>query len=269
VRSSRPSTIYAHPRLYDIAFGHRDIPAECDGLLAIAGRHGLAAPRHVVELACGPAHHLRELARRGVVGYGVDLSPRMLAYARSMSKREGVALRLVRGDMRSFRLPRKVDFALCLFDSFVHCTTDEDGVALLRSVARALVPKGLLVLELAHPADFFNLPGQKRTLTQWTDRRAKETVRTRFSITRIDPVSETYVARISIETRARPQGRPRRLTDVATHRMWLRSAVNNIVSRSGAFEVVGTYGAMSPTVPLTMDFDSWRMVIALRRTSAR
>jgi SAM-dependent methyltransferase len=266
-RSSRRRAklaLYENPRLYDLAFSFRDIREECDGLLALARTYGLRAPRSVVEIACGPAHHLRELARRGIVTFGVDRSREMIGYAKSLAERDGVKILFRHSDMRSFRLPMRVDLALCLFDSFTHCLTDEDAVAALRSTAAALKPKGLLVLELAHPADYFS-GSIKRTLTHWTQRHPDVVVRARFDSSERDAITETYIATMTIDARYRDGRAARRVRSRQLHRMWLRSAVANAAARSQEFDVVGWHGDVATRVPLTMKLQSWRMVAVLRR----
>jgi len=92
--------LYRQPELYDIAFGFRDVPAECDGILALAASNGMSRPKAFLELACGPAHHLRELGSRGMQSIGVDINPLMLRYARELCRRE---LQLARSRRRRRR----------------------------------------------------------------------------------------------------------------------------------------------------------------------
>jgi SAM-dependent methyltransferase len=265
VPSSHPKvSIYESPRLYDLAFSFRDIPKECDGLLAIAKKHGAKAIRSVVELASGPAHHLREYARRGIAAYGVDVSREMIGYAKGLAKRDGVAVSLARADMRSFRLESKVDLAFCLFDSFTHCTSDRDGVEALRSTAANLKAKGLFILELTHPADYFSV-GNQRTLGRWTERHKDVIVSARYDSAGRDAVAETYMATMTIDAKYRSGRPPRRIVSRQLHRMWLHSAVSNIAARSGVFEVVGWYGDLSSRVSLSMKLEAWRMVVVLRK----
>jgi SAM-dependent methyltransferase len=256
--------LYENPRLYDLAFGFRNIPTECRGLLSLAALHGVTRPTAIADIACGPAHHLREYARLGLKAFGVDLNRDMLAYARHLSKTERLAIRLKRADMRAFVLSTKVDIAQCLFDSFSHCTTDDDGVATLRCAARALRKGGILVLELTHPADYFTTTS-KRTVGRWTQRYPDVTVRTRFLTTDIDPIAETYVKSMTIDAKYK-DGRPgKHIVDRQLHRMWLRSGISHVAAASGAFDVVAWYGDLSPRVPLSLSMSSWRMVTVLRR----
>lgn len=265
--SSRPDpeqSLYSVPALYDLAFAFRDVGAECDGILALARDHGVRRPRDVVEIACGPGHHLREFSRRGLRAIGIDTSAEMLAYARALNARDGTEARFVRGDMRTVRLGARCDLALCLFDSFTHCTTDDDGIAALRATAARLRRGGLFILEVTHPADYFDSE-DRRTLRRWTERRAGASVSARFDVSRRDAVAETYVATLTIDARFAGERRHRRVRSRQLHRMWLRSGIENIAARSGAFDIVGFVGDLERGRPLSMRLESWRMVAVLRR----
>jgi len=256
--------IYDDPRLYDLAFSFRDVPAECDGLLALSSKHGVAKPRSVVEIACGPAHHLRELTRRGMRAHGVDLSAGMLAYAEELCARDALRVDLVRADMRTFALRPPVDLALCLFDSFAHCTTDADGIAALRATAAAMRKNAVMILEVAHPADYFDRD-DRRTISRWAERDGGTSVRARYDVSRRDAIAETYVATLAIDASFR-DGRPkRRIESRQLHRMWLKSSIANIAERSDAFDVVGWYGDLETRSPLSMKQDAWRMIAVLKR----
>jgi SAM-dependent methyltransferase len=258
--------MYRKPRLYDVAFGFRDIPVECDGILTLARRFGIARPKRILELACGPAHHLREFARRGFDCEGIDINPEMLAYARALCRCEKRGVRLRQADMRSFRVSKRFDLVLCIFDSFAQCTTEPDAIATLRSAAAALKPDGLLFVEFTHPADYFS-KRRNRTSERWTQSAGDLTVKARFTITRLDPIEETFVASLVIEPQARngkrsPGGR---LVMRWQQRMWLRGGFQYVALASGCFDIVGWFGDMSPVVPLNSTAQAWRMIAILRR----
>jgi SAM-dependent methyltransferase len=267
-RAPASHALYENPRLYDLGFGFRDIPRECDGLLAIAARHGISAPKRIVDIACGPAHHLREYARRGIEAFGVDVNAEMIAYARHLNRQAHVAVGLRKADMRHFRSPIRVDVAQCLFDSFSHCTTEADAVATLRCASAALRPGGIMILELTHPADYFE-GDEKRTVGRWIQHYEDVTVKTRFQTTAIDPIEETYVKSMVIDAAYKAGKEKKRIVDRQLHRMWLRGGFRHVVALSRAFEIVGWYGDLTPKVPLSMRSASWRMVVAIRRRNVR
>lgn len=261
--------MYRRPYLYDLAFGFRDIPAECKALLTLSDRYGVAKPRSVLELACGPAHHLRELSRKGLRCVGLDINAEMLAYARALCKRDGVRVTLRRADMRTFAVERRFDLVLCLFDSFAQCVTDRDGIETLHHAGVALRKGGLAFVEFTHPADYFH-KGRTRTSERWTQGRGDERVRARFSLTRFDPIAETFVASLVIEPQHRhgqnSAGRkPARLAMRWPQHMWLRGGVQYVVEASGCFDIVGWHGDIDPILPLDMSERSWRMIAVLRK----
>jgi SAM-dependent methyltransferase len=94
------------------------------------------------DLACGTGTTAMLLARAGIRVYGVDLSPIMCRLAREKARRLGLPMRLLRGDMRDFRLPEPVDLILCEFDALNHVPRKEDLALVARSVARGLRPGG-------------------------------------------------------------------------------------------------------------------------------
>ncbi|MBV8172099.1 MAG: class I SAM-dependent methyltransferase [Candidatus Eremiobacteraeota bacterium] len=262
--SARNRTLFEHPRLYDLAFGFRDFAEQSDGLLALARRYGASPVRAALELCCGPAHHLRELATRGIRAYGLDTNREMLAYARSLARRDGAAVELIRGDMRTFRLPRRVDLAYCLFDSFCHNTTDADAIATLRATAGALRRGGLFVAELTHPGDFF-AGIRSRSRTRWTMRYPDVVISTRFAHTRVDPIEETFEPLIEIEARYRTGRKTVRIVDRLQYRIWLRSGLRHAAAASGCFDVVGWHGDLTPDVPLGTRDEAWQMVVVMRK----
>jgi SAM-dependent methyltransferase len=258
--------MYRKPHLYDLAFGFRDIPAECGNLLKLAARYGIDHPRNVIELACGPAHHLRDLARRGLSCLGLDINQEMLGYARALCKRDGVRLSLQRADMRTFRVKQRFDLALCLFDSFAQCVSDRDAIETLQRTGAALRKNGLAFIEFTHPADYFG-KGRSRTSERWTQGKGDLSVQAHFSLTRFDPIDETFVARLVIQPKRR-NGKlalKDRLEMRWPQRMWLRGSIQYVVAASGRFDVVGWYGDIDPILPLGMSARAWRMIAVLRR----
>jgi SAM-dependent methyltransferase len=94
------------------------------------------------DLACGTGTTALLLAAKGARMFGVDLSPAMCRLAREKARHAGLPLRILRADMRSFRLPEPVDLVLCEFDALNHVPRKADLARVARAVARALRPGG-------------------------------------------------------------------------------------------------------------------------------
>jgi hypothetical protein len=162
---------------------------------------------------------------------------------------------------------------LCLFDSFAQCTTELDAVTTLRSAAAALRKGGLLFVEFTHPSDYFG-KGRSRTSDSWTQREGDIAVKARFTVTRLDPVDETFVASLTIvpkpkmRTGARTNGARSRVERIVMRwqqRMWMKGGFQYVALASGCFDIVGWYGDIDPIVPLDIGPRAWRMVAVMRR----
>lgn len=106
------------------------------------------------DLACGTGTTALALAREGIDMYAVDLSPRMCRLAREKAARARLPLHVVRGDMRSFRLPEAVDLITCEFDALNHVPRRADLRMVARAVARALRPGGHFFFDVNNSLGF-------------------------------------------------------------------------------------------------------------------
>jgi SAM-dependent methyltransferase len=106
------------------------------------------------DLACGTGTTAVLLARRGIRMYGVDLSPMMCRLARAKARQRRAEAQVIRGDMRDFRLPERVDLVLCEFDALNHVPRKEDLARVARSVSRALRPGGYFYFDVNNELAF-------------------------------------------------------------------------------------------------------------------
>lgn len=255
--------IYDEPQLYEAACAYRDIPGEVSALLRWAGKHGDRDPRAVLELAAGPAEHARELARRGLDATTLDLSPAMCARAAELAAADGIALTVVRADMRDFSIGRQFDLAVTMLNSLCHLLTLDDLLAHLACLARHVAPGGLYILELAHPADFF--AAQRRTSSEWSSEVDGGTVSVRWGggSDEIDPITQVTREHVRVTYRKRGGG-VREVTDVVPNRFWTATELTAAIRLAGGFAVVASYGDFEADTPVEAP-DAWRMVLILRR----
>jgi SAM-dependent methyltransferase len=100
------------------------------------------------DLAAGTGTTALVLASKGIRMYAVDLSPVMCWIARKKAQDTGLPLRVIRADMRDFRLPGTVDLVLCEFDALNHVGKKQDLARVGRAVARALKPGGYFYFDV-------------------------------------------------------------------------------------------------------------------------
>lgn len=114
----------------------------------------LGAVRRACDLACGTGTTALELARNGIETYAVDLSPEMCRLTREKARKAGLPVRVIRADLRSFRLPRPVDLVLCEGDALNHVPARGNLGRVLRAVFEALAPGGLFYFDVNHERGF-------------------------------------------------------------------------------------------------------------------
>lgn len=134
---------------YEQSFGFfKDYPREAAFLDEVFRRHGTGIAR-VLDIACGPGHHILELARLGYACCAADIDPEMLQEVQHSAASRGLSVDTCAVDIRDLRLNERFDAALNLFYSFqnVLFSTDEQR-HFFRNVAASLRPGGLFVIEL-------------------------------------------------------------------------------------------------------------------------
>jgi SAM-dependent methyltransferase len=102
----------------------------------------------VLDLGCGPGRHSIPLAKQGAQVTGVDLSPFLLAKARSRAEEEKLNIEWVQEDMRNFVRPAGFELVINLFTSFGYFGNVEEDLTVLRNVFRSLVPGGSFVIDV-------------------------------------------------------------------------------------------------------------------------
>ena len=105
----------------------------------------------VLEIGVGSGRVAVPTALAGMDVVGVDNAPGMLAMAAAKAEALGVAIDLRRADMRD--LPDLGTYPLVTvpFRAFQHLSTDDERLAVLRSLRGALTPGGTLAFDVFHP----------------------------------------------------------------------------------------------------------------------
>ncbi len=115
-------------------------------------RDGVVAPgTRVLDLGCGPGRYAEALARHGAVVTGVDLSERSIGVARRRAAEAGLSIEYRRQDFTTLDDEAGFDVVMQVYGE-VNTFSDDVRDALLAAARRALVPGGLLLLDLSTPA---------------------------------------------------------------------------------------------------------------------
>ncbi len=117
---------------------------------ALINAVGLERNDRILDLCCGQGRHCMELARRGFRNVvGVDRSRYLVRLARRRAKQQTLDVTFHEGDARKFRL-KSSDFhcVALLGNSFGYFDREEDDLAVLQSVVRALGSGGVIALDI-------------------------------------------------------------------------------------------------------------------------
>ncbi len=254
----RTSKAYAEPLYYEIAFGFVDPARQADIFLTHARRHARVEAKAFLDVGCGPALQLRELARRGYRAVGLDRSPRMLSYVRARAREEGTGIETVRGDMRSFRLARKVDVAFIMMGTIAYLRDNEEFLSHLRSVARAVNPGGLYLIENMK----LDWAGDKaRSMfggQVWTAERDGVEVRTSYQVKLKDALAQTLEETLTMEVN--DHGEHVLLTDRAKTKLVFPEEFKALVRLDGRFEFVGWFERLSARRLRKASFDNFALL---------
>lgn len=146
-RDQTQKYMFNHPETWD-EMNQSRFEREPKFLAQIFQKYGNV--KDVLDVGCGSGSHLARLGKFGMTGMGVDLNPKMIAFARSKYPKLSFELK----DMRSLTFRNRFDAVICLCTTFTYNTTNEDVVSALRGFHRALRRGGLLVIDLFNPISF-------------------------------------------------------------------------------------------------------------------
>jgi SAM-dependent methyltransferase len=250
---------YSAPRYYEIAFD-MNRKQEVDFLVHCFHRYARGRVRTVLDIACGTGPHLVRLGERGYRMSGLDLSPENIAYLRERAAQAGLDVTLHVADMTRFRLPKRVDAAICMQDSQGHLLTNEAILAHLRCVKRAVRPGGLYIFD-RYMCSSWTEPARRWS---WTRRRGKTTVRATFEALRdVNPVTQVFSEHMELEVQ--DNGARHVYRQVHHSRMVFPQELRSLVRLAGGFELADWFYGFKPHLRMEKARHPLLMVVVLRR----
>ncbi|SEQ37156.1 Methyltransferase domain-containing protein [Treponema bryantii] len=101
----------------------------------------------VLDAGCGLGRISVELAALDLDVTGVDIIQSELDAARESAEAEGVPLKLINHDLRTFHAPNQFDCAVNLYTSFGYCASVEEDMQILKNIADSVKPGGTFIME--------------------------------------------------------------------------------------------------------------------------
>lgn len=251
--------LYDFPQYYDLVFGS-DWAAELAFLQACFETHAERKVIRVFEPACGTGRLMFRLARCGYQVSGLDLNPRAVGYCNDRLTRHGFPATAFVGDMADFRLPKPVDAAFNMINSFRHLQTERAARSHLKCVANALRTGGLYVLGL-HLTPTEGEPTEEES---WSARRGNLCVNTNLRTTFRDlgKREEHFEMRYEIYTPTQQK----RITDTIVFRTYTAPQLKKWLRAEPRMELVASYDfAYDLAQPTKLDPAAEDVVLVLRK----
>lgn len=106
----------------------------------------------ILDLACGYGRFTIPLAKQGYRIQGIDISPNLIAKAKTSAKKEKLTIKFQIGDMRN--LPYNddsFDSIICMWSAFIELSKEKDQIKSLKEMLRVLKKGGFALLEMPKP----------------------------------------------------------------------------------------------------------------------
>ncbi len=137
-------TTWFNSPYYHILYKNRDVSEAESFVNRLITRLNLPKGSRALDLACGKGRHSLQLRKNGFEVVGIDLSDESIEEA-ELNQREG--LEFFVHDMRELYWSEHFDLIANLFTSFGYFHSKEDDQKTISSVADALKPKGIFVID--------------------------------------------------------------------------------------------------------------------------
>jgi SAM-dependent methyltransferase len=255
----KAANLYDYPRYYDLVFGS-DWKAEYDFLRQVLERYGAGRVKTVFEPACGTGRLLFRLAQAGYRVSGLDLNPRAVDYCNRRLVRQGHKATVFVGDMADFSLPRPVDAAFNMINSFRHLLSERQAQAHLECLARALRPGGVYCLGL----HLTPTAGTPLTEESWSARRGHLAINTHLATHDLDLVERTE--RCTMRMWVHTPTRRFEIVDELVFRTYTKAQFLRLLARVPEFEIGATYDfTYDLKCPIRLQASTQDVVLVLRR----
>ncbi len=213
-------------------------------------RYGISF-RTAADIGCGTGLFAKYLNRSWRVPViGVDISRDMLGIAARNCR--GLRVCLLRQDIRSLRLPLRVDLVTCNFDTLNHLVEDGDLVKTFRSVHRNLNPGGHFIFDMVLHCG--PLGGPRRYA-----RRFRSASRVVMQRVQWEPMRKLLSIAVSIRSRSSP----RTVMEVFKERAYSPREIGRALLESG-FVIRGVHDAA--TMAMAKGCPQRIIVVATRKS---
>lgn len=148
---------------YDLLYQDKDYKKECDFLLSVIKKYSPIEVRSILSLGCGTANHDIILAKKDFKITGIDRSEKMIKIAKEKAKKENLDIEFKIADITDFKINKKFDFAMAMFNVAGYLTENMQMEKMLKNTNQVLKSGALFVFDCWYgPAVLKNRPVNKK-----------------------------------------------------------------------------------------------------------
>ena len=222
--------VYRQPLYYETAFSFIDPKEQVNNFERLIEKFSKIEVKRFLDIACGPSLQLREIARKGYEGVGLDSSSQMLKYLEKKAKEEGIKIETVQADMTDFALKKKVDFSFIMMGS-MNIKSNGKFLRHLDSVAASLNNGGLYFIQNKR------LDWTKEDKQRWTMKRNGITVITTYESHFKDMLNQIYEEKITLEVN--DNGKRKKYVHKKDFKFIFPQEFKTLIKLNGKFEFLG------------------------------
>ncbi len=143
-----PMIFDSYANFYDLLYRDKNYQEECNFVRHVFEIYSEREIRTVLDIGCGTGSHALLFSAMGYLVTGVDLSEKMLQFARSKAVEQNRQIHFQQGDIRYLDLHQRFDAAVAMFTVLGYQTTNQDVEDAIRSVRKHLNPGGLFIFDV-------------------------------------------------------------------------------------------------------------------------
>lgn len=251
--------LYEHPEVYDFIFSYRNYSKEADFLEDVFRRFSKFTIGTVLDIACGPAPHMGELIERGYDVTGMDISQKMIDYARKKTKGGS----FIQGDMKRFRTEKKFDAGICMGSSLCTLKDNAEYYSHLESVSLALKKDGIYIIDLDNPARFFRKRKNCDLLAEWECNEGDRHAKVKILEFPVDYRTGMYPSKFVVEFAGKDSKIYETFASEHSDRLLTPQEIRALVFAEGSFNLASFFGNYCINKGMDFKEGSWRMIPVL------
>lgn len=232
------SQIYKQAKYYELAFSFVEPKKQADLFEEFIEKYSEIEVNSILELACGTALQIRELAKRNYKTIALDSSSEMLDFLKNEALKKNLPIETVRANMNNFELKEEVEFAYIMMGSIVYTQNNNKSfLSHLDSIAKIMKSGGLYLIEnfssLNWTDDSFFKP------ESWTMEEDGIKVKTTYQITPKDPIKQTILQKIELDVD--DNGKREKFIDEDELKMIFPEELKLLIQINTKFELLGFF----------------------------